>query len=231
MPYYAPKKSAYTKKKRYARRPRQTVTPALVTKMIRKAEPTKEMRYEFYNTNFKTTAPISDSFSLTELTNITQGPQENQRIGDSIYLCGVKLKFTCNNPSTTPRNLRVMVLANRNANGDLLDTTTWTDLFTQTDETDRTADALNGDIVANINANYKIFMDRQYRLDASNLDVVSKQMYVPLGHKVIFDNLGTANLPSNGKVFIIAHLAEYDTTGVATASKFICNARVFFKDS
>lgn len=232
MPTYASKRPAY--KKGYSKRPSRKVTPYLVAKIAktvaRKAQPAREIRFNLQGLSMNTTA-VGNSFVVLELTNIAQGPQDNQRLGDQIFMTGMKFQWSAQHNGVTPRSLRLMVVKNLNRNGDLLDVTTWTDLFTNPDETDRTADGLAGDITAPINANYRKFLDKSVIIDPQKTMVSSGQVYVPLNTKVIYDNLGTASTPSSGRIYLLAHVAQFDVTGTASSTIFNSFARVFYRDA
>lgn len=235
MPYHARSTKSKTYKKGYHKGTSRTVTPYTVAKIAKsvanKSKPTREKRFTFYNLTMKTTAPISNSFLYKTMTLINQGSSDNERLGDKIYMSGVKLNFSCDNPATTSRCLRVLILQNNNRNGDLLDLSTWTDLFTQDDESDRTADGLAGDINAPVNSNYRIFCDKKFTLEPSGAKDIQRSFYCPIQKKVEYNNLGDNTTASSGEIYCIFHLSEFGSATVATESHLFATARVFFKDA
>lgn len=234
MPYAKSKSRSY--KKGYSKRAGRTVTPYSVAKIakqvVRAQRPTKEHRV--VQSPALNTAALANSFNYDVLTNIGQGDAENQRIGDSIYMVGAKLKFNMHNPHTVPRNLRVMVLQDNSRAGDLLDTTGWSDLFTSNNEADYSATGLYSDVSYPINSNYTIYFDRSYIVpaDGTAQNALERSLWVPIRRKVQYDNLGTtSNVPASGKIYVIFHISEMDNTVSSTSSRVSWFARTFYKDT
>lgn len=243
MPYsYASKKSysrSYGKKKGYNKGPSSKVTRSDVVKIARqvsrKSLPTREARFPLDNVaaTFHTGA-LANSFKYAVLTALEQGDQQNQRTGDKCYYAGAKFRFSCSNPLTVARAVRVIFARNINRNGDLLDVSTWTDLYTKNDETDRTADMKSGDLTSPLNTGVlEIFFDKTYhvRPDSTGLPL-DISGYVKLNRKVEWDNLGTNYATvSNGSIYAIFHLIEPTDATSTSVSAFNAMIRVFYKDA
>lgn len=241
MPY-ASKKSysrTYGKKKGYSKGPSSKVTKSDVVKIAKqvahKAMPTREARFPLDNVSatFHTNT-VANAFKYAVLTALEQGDQDNQRTGDKCYFSGAKFRFSCTNPNSAPRAVRVIFCRNINRNGDLLDVSTWSDLYTKNDETDRSADNKSGDLTHPLNTGVlQIFYDKTFhvRPDSTGLPL-DVSGYVKINQKVTWDNLGTSySTVSSGIIFAIFHLIEPTDTLSATVSPFNAMVRVFYKDA
>lgn len=233
MPY----KRNNNTKKTYTKRsmPTANYIAKIAKSVTNKEKPTREARFALDNsvTTFHTNV-LANAFKYSVLNAIAQGNQPNERTGDRIYISGAKVNFMCANAHTSPRALRVMCVANQNRNGDLLDLSTFTDLFTSYAESDRTADNKSGDIVHPINEIAKIYFDKVFLIppDSSGGAGVHKTIWIPIRRTVVYDNLGTSAVTiSNGSLYLIFHLCEPDDTLSATISGFHCLTRVFYKDA
>lgn len=230
MPY-AKSKSRFNQK-RYYKKSYKPVTANTVAKIarsvVRKQNPTKEFR--FTQNSSLSTLSLGNSFLWDSPTNIAQGAQENQRVGDSIFMCGVRLKFAISNPLSTDRQVRVMVIQDRNQAGQLLDTVDWDNLFTNNAEADTVATGTLSDVLLPINSQYKIYSDKTFTLQADGRSAVVRNYYVPIMRKIKYDNLGASTALESGKVYVIMHLSEMKTTGDSTISPGSIFCRVFYKD-
>lgn len=235
MPRYA-KSRRPPYKKRYTKRVGRKVTAytaaKIAKKVVKSQAPTKEFRV--VQSPALNTAALANSFNNDVLTNISQGTADNTRDGRVIYMVGAQIMLNAHNPHTTPRCVRFMVFQDINRAGDLLDTTAWTDLFTQQSKADHTATALYNDISYPLNSNFKIFCDKKFIVSASNAatNAIQRRFWVPIRRKIYYDNLGTAsNVPSSGKIYAVCHISELDNTTSSTSSRVSWFARVFFKDA
>lgn len=230
MPYAKSKPRAY--KKRYYKKSYKPVTANTVAKIarnvVRKQNPTKELR--FIQTASMHTNSLAASFVSDQPTLIAQGVAENQRLGDEVFMCGVKMKLCVTNPHSTDRNFRVMVLQDRNASGDLLDTSAWDNLFTSNSEVDYTATALVTDVTYPINSNYKVYFDKSFTLQSDGRSSINRDFWVPIMKKVKYDDLGAGTLTESGRIYVICHLSEMNTTPSTSISHCSFFARVFYKD-
>lgn len=229
------KKSRYQKKKNYTKRPMTAYQVATIARRVAyKSQPVKECRFLF-DKGLKTNV-LADSFQYSDITNIPVGTLQDERIGGAVYISGVKvnISFGVAVASTQPKAIRLMLVRTINRDADLLDLTTWTDLFTSTTYADRTADALIGDITAPINTDIvRPLYDQVIRFNPTNTDsssfVFSK--YMKINQKVLYDNDGATSQPINGKIYLIAHLCEFGLTSSANAVQMNGILRVFYRDA
>lgn len=231
MPYAKSKPRA--NQKRYSKKSYKSVTPYTVAKIarsvVRKQNPTKE--YRFIQTKNLNSSALANSFNHDKATLIAQGVAENQRIGDEIFLCGIKVRFAVSNPHTADRHLRLMVVQDRNQAGQLLDTTDWDNLFSYNNEADTVATGLITDVNYPINSQYKVYADRHYTLQCDGRSSVVKDLWIPIMRKVHYDDLGSTTSLESGEVYVILHMSEMGTATSTVLSPSSMFCRVFYKDA
>lgn len=230
---YKPKKRAYRKRPFMNRK----AVAKIARSVVRAEAPRREARFNLFHALDTTLLPAS-SFGINHLTNILIGDNYDNRSGKIIYLKGIK--FNCsfiNNSVVKPRVLRVVVVHTRNRDGDLLDTTGWTDLYQNTAFGDRVADGLSGDIISPINTDIlDVYLDRTFTLSQETSYRASNtwSQYIKIGRKVYYDDAGSPGITpqlTSGRFYVIFHVCEPDDTTGTAITRVTGMARVFFRDA
>lgn len=235
MPAYARSSKKPYRKRTYKKRPITAQRVAQIARKVAyKAQPIRECRMHFFK-NLKTSV-LNDSFSVTDLSNISIGDNVDERHGKAIYITGAKFNFSAVASSglTKPKVLRVILCRTVNRDGDLLDFSTWTDLYQSTTFGDRTADALVGDITFPLNTDIiQPLYDKTYRLMGTNTDSCTLQLskFMRIGQKIVYDDDGATAQPINGKLYLIIHLCEAGTVFTVNEVSIDGLLRIFFRDS
>lgn len=241
MPFY---RKPYTKKSTYRRPYRRPMTTKRVAKIARHVtrvdKPVREIRFVNDGNAGRpgptfSTLVLSDSFKTLELSNIAQGTDKDNRIGNKIWMSGVKVSITMKNFSTQSRFFRLMLVKNRNRAGDLLDTTAWSDLYQDVNFNDQGADGRILDAQSPLNKDVvEIFYDRVFQLSpsADPKDSFAFTKWIRVNRKFEYGDDGSPNVALTGQLYWIMHVIQPDFgTGTADASDCITYARVFFKDA
>lgn len=235
MPYYKKpyKRAPYARKPAYRRKPVTAKTVYKIAKKVhRTAGPSKETRMDVYK-GMKTNV-VADSFDYYDITNIPLGTTSDERLGNRVYIAGVKLNlsFAQSTAAIKTRYVRLMVVTTRNRDGDLLDLTSWSDLYTSSARADRAADGLAGDLTSPLNTDIlTVYYDHLIKLQTNeNGGAVLFSRYIPVKKLVTYDNDGTTAQPTNGRIYVIMHLAEADGTASANAVHSGGMLRIFYRD-
>lgn len=237
MPSYAKSKPAY--KKRYSKKPYRPLTANTVAKIARSVtradKPVREIRFWNAATPTLDTASIANSFKKLELTEIEQGDSLDNRTGAKIYMSGVKVSVTMKNFSTQTRLVRLSLVKNRNRAGDLLDTTSYTDLYQGTGFQNRGADVSILDSQSPLNKDVlEILYDKVFYLSSTGepRDAIQFTKYIRVNRKFEYGDDGLTNVALSGQLYWIMHVIKPDfATGNTDATDVITMARVFFKDA
>lgn len=238
MPYYGSSSTRFARKTRRGGYGRKTYKKAVTAKdayriakrVTRANQPRRESRFNF--SKVMSTSAVANSFLTSDVTIISQGDTFNSRSGNQVYISGVKLNYCINNPHTAPRGLRLMVVKDINMNTDVLDITTWTNLFTGSSFGDQVATGTNQDSSFPLNTGVlKVMFDRTYYLAPNSEGFKMISQYIPIKQRVTYSDLGstTTNVDS-GSIYVIAHLLESTGTPSGTSSDSDGTLRVFFRD-
>lgn len=197
-----------------------------------RARPTKELRTHLYGTLIAN-GTVAQSFLVAVPTTIALGDQENQRTGNRVYLSGIKLNGAFLNNGIVTRGMRLIVCHNKNADGNLLDTVTWSDLFTNLSKADRPADKQIGDYIHPLNTDIlDVLVDRQIQLKPESEGAYTFNLYIPIKKYQTYDALGATTGITSGLYYIIYHLCELDNDLTRSTTVNVDSmSRLFFKDA
>lgn len=237
------KSYSYQSRRRPYRRPyykRRPVNKSTVAKIAKKVaystRPKRECRFNIFHP--LDSSLVATSFGVDHLTDIQQGLEVDNRSGKTIFLKGIKFNVSfANNSSTKPRALRFLLVHTRNRDGDLLDTTSWTDLYQSSTFADRPADSKSGDIVSPINRDIlDVYFDKVFTLSAETANHASTlfSKYIKIGRQVHYDDSGSPGASpqlTSGRFYSIVHLCEPDDTVSADVLRVTGMARVFYSDA
>lgn len=238
MPSYSAKrKTTYRRRPYYKRKPMNPYTVAKIAKrVVNSQKPFREARFNLWHP--LDTSVLANSFGIDHLTDIQIGNEVDNRTGKSIFLKGIKFNVSLTNNSLgKPRVVRCLVVHTRNKDGDLLDTSTWTDLYTSNTFGDRPADAKSGDIVFPINRDIlDVYYDRLVTLstETSFRGCAQFSKYLKINRKVTYDDSGSPGIGpqlTSGRFYVIFHVCEPDDTLDASVVRITGLARVFFTDA
>lgn len=228
-------KKQYSTSKKHSRPVSAPVVKATIDKVMVKTEPTNEIRFD-PSQSFMTDT-LANSFQATDLTNITQGTQVNQRLGDHIYMCGLKAKLTYCNNLGRGRLMRVMIVRDLRPAGFTLNTSTWANLYRGQGSGTVPATRYATDAVCVLNhIQLKILYDKVINIPAADFQQrYTKDIDLKLSEHVKYNFADAGDItPENGKIWFICHLCEPNNvySGGAPANDavvFDSFIRVFFK--
>lgn len=214
-------RKTYQKKKKFTN---------AVTKVIRKKEPTCEVRYgtaPFVSLNGATGAT---SFHLLDMSSVSKGTAINQKLTSRLYVCGLQLSFTALNNHVAPKVLRVMVVQNRNP-ADTLDTTGFSDLYETTGFAPYTVTGGPLDAAIPINRDVlRIISDKKYTVKPFAEGIVSRKVYIPIKRYWTYKTIPNEFLCSSGRTFLIIQACDVTTPNTdAVIVSYI--ARLFYKNA
>lgn len=214
-------RKTYQKKKKFSN---------AVTKVIRKKEPTYEVRYGTTPFVSLTGATGPSSFHLLDISSISKGTAINQKLTSRLYVCGLQLSFTALNNHLAPKVLRVMVVQNRNP-ADTLDTTSFSDLYETTGFAPYTVTGGPLDVSIPINRDVlRILYDRKYSVKNFSEGIVSRKVYIPIKRHWTYKTIPNEFLCSSGKTFLIIQACDV-TTPNSDAVIVSYVARLFYKNA
>lgn len=210
---------------------RKSALTKAVKKVVYKTRPKREERF-FVNKDFSTDT-IANAFDTQVISNIAQGDQFNQRDGKRIYVSGVRLTFASQSNSTVKaKYLRLMVLRNKNSAGGTLDTTGFTNLLRNENFVDWPAQNHSLDITYPLNTNLlQIYFDKVYKILPEAEGNLYINRYVPIKRVLHYEGLGSGNVPTNGELFVVAHLCDGDDVTTVTTIKARAMYRIHYKDA
>lgn len=236
MPY----RKSYYPSRRYgggARRPYRKGYVAktayqVAKRVVHKSKPQRECRFQVSGSLNSSSIPLT--FKTWNCTLIDPGPELDQRDGNKIWFNGLRFSVGVNNQSTTKRFLRIMVLKQRNQSGVVLDTSAFTNLFTDDIFEDDGGTGLVTDVQQPINTGIcEVFYDRTYALrpEAEGTSHMALSKYVKIGRTVEFDDRGDDTDVNTGKIFLVMHISEAGTVGTSGVCQVNGMIRSFYKDA
>jgi len=231
MPKIATTRKTY---RRRAYRKKGFKKPALakaVKRAIYKSKPKREIRFFFDNDLETVTAGLN--FGYNTITNITQGDQFNQRDGRRIYMSGLRLSLALQNNSTLKtRYVRVLVVRSKNAQGTTLNLANMNNLLKQETFSTMALTKTSADVIYPVNTTLlQVYYDRTYRIKPEAQSSTLVQRYVSIKKNMLYDSLGSGNVPTTGEVYVIVLIAEGDDTPSDVTVTCRGMVRVFYKDA
>lgn len=228
MPYKRYNKKKTTKKgKPY----KAKALAKTVKKIVSKAKPKREER--FIVSRSMDTSATANAFSCTTISNISQGDQFNQRDGRKIYVSGVRLNIAMqNNSAVKAKFMRIMVVRDKNAQGQTLNTTSFANLLRDENFVDVAPTQAGSDIVQPLSTTLlQIYYDKVFRLPVEYEGNVHLNRFVPIKRTFLYDSLGSTNVPTTGEVYVILHLCDADGVTTTAVVSVNCMFRVHYKDA
>lgn len=220
------RKKAYKKKTQQ----KKALTKA-IKKVVNKSKPKREKRF-FFNSDLFTSV-TANSFAYNTITNIEQGDQLNQRDGKKVYMSGLRLSLAVqSNSAVKTKFLRVMLVQNRQAQGSVLNLTTFGNLLRNETFVDIAPTQTSADVTYTLNTSLlRVYFDRTYRVLMESEGSTLINRYIPIKKTLNYDNVGSGNVPTNGEIYLILHLTEGDDDPSATTVKARGMIRTFYKDA
>lgn len=204
------RKSYSTNKRRYKKSYKKGVNiQKLVKREIYRQSETKYFDGSTTGFDILSTGTGRTNTALIPL-NIPQGTSSTERIGNSIYLKGSKVKWTLKAPVSCSVRMLLLQINEQQS-------TDFTSVF----------DSLGvlGQLPRDINGfKYKVMFDRLYNMDPDNKGQITRSEYFKINKKLEYPSSSTVN-PSNNQIYLYI-FSDTTTTGVQLTS----TCRSFFKD-
>lgn len=232
-----PRRRAPLRKRRVVRK-RRVAAPMYkaVKSIVKQTMPAKQIRFLAQSTTMQTAAAISagTSFLISNLSDIVQGDQTNQRERDSIFVKGVALRVVLSHGGSKCRGMRILIVRpcsvtvpfDTSALNNIMEDETYA-----TQPYDRATDSLlyppNRDVL-------QVYYDKVHKMIPETLSQGDNRFNVYVKPKCLIrynDPSGSSTAPMNGPLYMIAFVAEYDAVVTADLTTANIMSTVYFSDS
>lgn len=218
----------------YKNKKRQNKKKAVVARSFRtaynKMRPSKEQRFVVL-ANMKTDL-LADWVKAYNLDVIGQGSQSNDRIGNNVHLSYIHMRGTIQNNSVVKAKfIRMMIVADTNNDGVVINTGTFANLYKDYLWTVRapTGGETDGRYVINTEL-CKVYYDHTWKIPMESEGIVSIRKNFRINRKLLYSTNSAVTTPQNGRLYLILNLFDGDSAPVATLVDTNFMIRIFFKD-
>lgn len=204
----------YRQKKGYKRVSKKS-NPKYIKKIV-KRELFNQTESKFLDASNSDISWINTDDTIFNIPNlqIPQGDGEGERIGNQVFLKGVKMNFLMTS-SVSASNRLILIATNLRDSSHTQISIDW----------DAAAVGVNGFYPRDTTYKYKVLMDKIINIDPDKNGSIAFSKYFTLNKNVSYTS-GTTQLPNSYELILL----HYTNNAVASVLTLDTNTRLYFKD-